>query len=99
MPTNPEPTRRGDDTGYDQELEAPDDELQSPPSKRFSVRADGRDSLTLEWRPAAIAYDDLDEDTWWAGEEEIRARVSVVPFNPVTTQRESNLVALPAINP
>lgn len=88
----------GDDTGYDNDYLAPDNVLTSPSRKRFFVRADGRRSVDLEWRPSEFAWDDLDEDPTWGGDEEIRLLVTVEPYTPVTRTRESNVVILDRID-
>lgn len=92
----------GDDTGYDQnssgeDLLAPDDLLASPPRQRTFVRANGRESVDLQWRPADIAWTALDEDPWFGFEEELRALVTVRPYLPTETTRESAVVVLDEI--
>ncbi len=71
----------------------PDDELASPPARRFFVRADGRQTAELEWRPDTIPLTDLDEDTGDLSYE-LKLVVDLVPFNPVASTTESSVVLL-----
>lgn len=74
----------------------PDDILTSPPKRRFFVRADGRSTATVEWRPDEVARADLDEDPGGGifGTDELKALVTAVPYVPYEVARESNLVFL-----
>jgi hypothetical protein len=85
----------GDDTGFDGDLLGPDDQIGPGATLLNPVHADGRQSVHRV-RERTIAWADLDEDPWWAGEDEIRGEVTVKPLLPSTTVAESNLVTVDA---
>jgi hypothetical protein len=85
----------GDDTGFDSDVLAPDEQIGAGSVLRNPVYANGQDSVHRT-RSRTIPWADLDEDPWWAGLDEIRGEVTLTPLLPGEAVAESNLVTVDA---
>jgi hypothetical protein len=83
-----------DDTGFDQDIGAPDDQIGFQVALRTPVRSDGRDYVDrVRTRELAWADPNLDSDTW-GGNEELRGEVTLTPLLPEKVVVESDVVEI-----
>jgi hypothetical protein len=83
-----------DDTGFDQDLDAPDDQIGFRQKVIQPLRANGRDYVDrVRTRELAWADLNLDSDTW-GGNEEMRGEVTLTPLLPEKVVVESDVVEI-----
>ncbi|HEX9643212.1 MAG TPA: hypothetical protein VGC11_04340 [Acidimicrobiia bacterium] len=83
-----------DDTGFDLDLDAPDDQIGLGQRVIQPVRANGRDYIDrVRTRELAWADLNLDSDTW-GGNEELRGEVTLTPVLPEKVVVESDVVEI-----